>query len=383
MAQVGTGELRDLARSTLDRHWVSAGYAAPNATVYPWQWLWDSCFHALIWAELGDGRAAVELATALSVRDDVSGFVPHMNYVLDPAAPVEFWGRRGASSITQPPMYGHAVAELVRRGVDVDEDTVVRAERGIRFLLEQRRRSPGGLIELCHPWESGCDDSPRWDDLCPHGWEQTRWRAHKGTMVASIERSANGAPVANDLCAVGSVGFNALVAFNARELAGVTGTLLPGVDDLVDAIAARWDDALGTWVDDGASATGSGRVRTSDALLAMLVVTGGEPVDRAARALVDPDAFGGACGPWHVHRDEPTRSATTYWRGPAWPQLSYLLWLGLGRHDRPEAAAVGAATRAGALASGFAEYWHADTGDGLGAIPQSWTGVALLMSGAS
>ena len=74
----------------------------------------------------------------------------------------EFWGRPGTSSITQPPMYGHAVAELVRRGVDVDADVVDRAGRGLRFLLESRVRDGVGPV-IVHPWESGCDDSPRWD----------------------------------------------------------------------------------------------------------------------------------------------------------------------------------------------------------------------------
>jgi len=60
-----------------------------------------------------------------------------------------------------------------------------------------------------------------------------------------------------------------------------------------------------------------------------------------------------------------------YWRGPVWPQLAYLLW----RAGAP----IGASTVAGALRSGLAEYWNPDDGTGLGAIPQSWTGLALLM----
>ena len=39
-----------------------------------------------------------------------------------------------------------------------------------------------------------------------------------------------------------------------------------------------------------------------------------------------------------------------------------------------------AATVAGAWASGLAEYWNPDTGAGLGAIPQSWSGLALVLA---
>ncbi len=99
-----------------------------------------------------------------------------------------------------------------------------RAQRGVEFLLRRRRRSPGGLVELCHPWESGCDDSPRWDDTMPGGRTPAAWFALEGRRWSrSIERSPSGAPLHNPAFAVGSVGFSALVAWNALEVASVTG----------------------------------------------------------------------------------------------------------------------------------------------------------------
>ena len=53
-----------------------------------------------------------------------------------------------------------------------------------------------------------------------------------------------------------------------------------------------------------------------------------------------------------------------------WPQLAYLLWLA--------GADVAEASVRGASVSGLAEYWDADDGTGLGAIPQSWTGLWLV-----
>ena len=92
------------------------GYAAPNSRVYPWQWLWDSCFHVLVWQALGEGGHAQRELAAIFGPQAPSGFVPHMNYVRDPGFHEDLWGRRNGSSITQPPMYGHVVAELVRAG---------------------------------------------------------------------------------------------------------------------------------------------------------------------------------------------------------------------------------------------------------------------------
>jgi glycogen debranching enzyme len=69
-----------------------------------------------------------------------------------------------------------------------------------------------------------------------------------------------------------------------------------------------------------------------------------------------------------------------YWRGAAWPNVSYLLWLALRRWDRTaQARGLALRTLHGVLASGWAEYWNPETGEGLGARPQSWSGLVLPM----
>ncbi len=374
-------ELATEARRILEAAWRTdgdGGFCVPNATTYPWQWLWDSCFHAVVWAHLGDARAAVELRTALSAQDE-DGFVPHLRYAGGPYPHAPLWGREAASTITQPPMYGHAVAALVSRGLDIGDEVVDAAARGLRFLLERRQRSPAGLVELCHPWESGCDDSPRWDDVVPGGRTPEAWFRHKGDLVASVERSPSGAPLRNPAFAVGSVGFSALVAWNTHQLVRVTGdeVLRRRADELADAVDARWDASLATWIDDGPTAIGSGRVRTLDALLPLLV----RPRGPAFAALTDPSAFGARCGPRGLDAREPAYEPATYWRGSAWPQLTYLLWLAATSSAEPTVAtSLSRSMVAGASTSGFAEHWVADTGRGLGAIPQTWSALSAVVA---
>jgi len=373
--------LRSAVAMMMERHWQPHGYTAPNAEVYHWQWLWDSCFHALIWHELGQTDRALTELRSLFAPQDHTGFVPHMHYAGRPSASIEFWGRRGASSITQPPMYGHALAQLARAGVDIDDQLVDAARAGIEFLLSKRRRLDG-LPVLCHPWESGADNSPRWDAWCPGGrFDVAAWRGTKGDLVRSMLHES-GAPVANPDFAVASVGFAALVAFNARELSDQFAVSFAGdVRAVVDGLAARWDDTDRTWIDvTPEGPVVSSAVHTVDALLPLLVT---EPDASAAgtawATITDPDAFAGGYGPRGVDRREPTHQPDQYWRGPCWPQLGYLLWLAARRHDRPaEAASVADTTGRGVIRSGLAEYWNPDTGEGRGAIPQSWAGVALL-----
>ncbi len=377
-------------RSMMDDHWVPEGYAAPNSSVYPWQWLWDSCFHVLVWLALGDrDRAHRELAVALDPQAP-SGFVPHMHYVRGPGFHEDLWGRRDGSSITQPPMYGHVVAELHRAGCGPGDEVVERAAAGLWFLLRGRRRDPSGLVRVCHPWETGADDSPRWDDHCPGGFDVERWRSVKNRLVSTIETGSHGEALANPLFEVAPAGFNALVAFNARELASVTGDdgLAAEADGLVEALAGRWDERLGTWTDAGPptggpagdTGGGSGRVRTLDALLPLLVEEEGRRADRVVDQMLDPAAFSGPAGPCGVHRGEPSFDSDAYWRGPVWPQLAYLMVRAVEPHSAIAAEGLARTTVAGAWASGLAEYWHPDTGAGSGAVPQSWTGLALVLA---
>jgi hypothetical protein len=369
------------ARTVLESNWRIEGYTVPNGAVYPFQWLWDSCFHAITWAALDvPDRARRELSHLFRTQSEL-GFVPHVDYETDPKHYAKFWGRKGHSSITQPPMFGHAIAELAWRGVFID-DLVEPATRGLNFLLDERTRIDG-LVALCHPWESGGDDCPRWDHWCPGGWDAGRWFDIKGELVGTVEHAADGAPISNPSFNVASCGFNALVAFNARELAGVTGDdeLRRKADALATTLATRWDASLATWVDAGDSAATSGRIRTLDALLPVLVDSNRTAVDAAFAQMLDPAAFGGACGPAGVHKAEPSYEQRTYWRGPAWPQLTYLMWVAACRQNRPKAQEkLATMLIGGATTSHWAEYWDADDGTGLGAAPQSWATLAAVVA---
>jgi len=345
---VATGELRSAVRACMEAHWDDAGFTVPHAATYPFRWLWDSCFHSIIWLALGEPERAVrELAFTLSVQEP-DGFVPHLHYVGSPSHHADFWGRPLVSTIGQPPVAGHAVATLERAGVEVPAEVREAAERAVSWWWRERRH-PSGLVAARHPWETGCDDSARFDH-----WgaaDRRRWYEVKGELVAGGGAGFDCAPV----------GLAALVAFDARELG------LEPPPGLLDAIASRWDGELGTWVDEGDAAATSGRTRTLDGLLPLLV----DP-----REDVPVGDYLAAYGPRGVHPGEAAYEPGRYWRGGVWPQLAYLLWVA-------GVDGVAAPTVAGATASGLAEWWHPDTGAPGGAAPQSWTGLALLLAAAT
>lgn len=371
--------LRTRSLEILEAAWRPPGFCVPNPTTYPWQWLWDSCFHAVAWAALDrPDRAVAELATALAPQS-TDGFVPHLTYHGDPEVHAGLWGRSATSSITQPPIHAHALAQLRRSGVEPPADLVDRSARHVEHLLEVRPRHASGLVAVLHPWETGCDDSPRWDRWgCA---DRAAWRRRKGELVASIAHAPDtGAPVTNPSFAVGSAGFTALVAHASAELAELLddGRWRARADELAAALDERWDPAVGTWTDAGPD--GPIGARTLDGLLPLLVTRRGDAAAEVTARLLDPAAYGGACGPAGVHRAEPTFDPDRYWRGAAWPQLTYLLWVAAGRRgDGALADELAARLRRGALRSGFAEHWHPDSGQPGGAAPQSWTTLAAVV----
>jgi hypothetical protein len=71
----------------------------------------------------------------------------------------------------------------------------------------------------------------------------------------------------------------------------------------------------------------------------------------------------------------------SYWRGPSWPIMNWLLWRALKRHGQPVAAAALRQANLDLLAregARFAEYFDPYTGDPLGSLDQSWTAAVAL-----
>ncbi|HWW91678.1 MAG TPA: hypothetical protein VNY35_12970 [Solirubrobacteraceae bacterium] len=329
------------------------------------------------WSALGDERCCTEMESLFSLQLP-NGFLPHMGYQSDPERSLSLWRTAGRSDITQPPMYGHALRVLAGRGFG-GEHLHEPAANALGWLFQKRRDPHAGLIRIVHPWESGRDDSPRWDGWEPRRFNERRWNRRKRELVGSLVLS-DGAATANPEFEVAPAGFNALVAFNARELAELTGykELQEQADALTAALGARWTDEQKTWGDLRVCGRGTGALApTLDGLLAVLV-SGDERLLEAAFAEVfDTERFWRSFGPSGTAADDPTYEPRRYWRGDAWPQEIYLLMVAArrrGRHDAARRLAEKLVT--GCTRSCSAERWSPESGAALGAVPQGWAALA-------
>jgi hypothetical protein len=190
----------DLAQQAIEilRANDRGGYTVPTAAgLYPAQWNWDSCLVALGLAQFDEPRAVVEIETLFGGQWP-DGMVPHILFHGDdstyfPNASVWQAGpARRSSGITQPLV----AATVVRHLFDRAADPAIRARLTalVPKLLAWHRwcyaaRDPygTGLVSVIHPWESGMDNSPVWDDALLR-WRLCRQPSDEFSDLASRER---------------------------------------------------------------------------------------------------------------------------------------------------------------------------------------------------
>ncbi|WP_344319328.1 MGH1-like glycoside hydrolase domain-containing protein, partial [Actinocatenispora thailandica] len=350
-------------------------------------------------------------------------------YFPDPAR----WGTRVAaaapdrptSGICQPPVHALALARIAAvadaaGGADVERVEAALAElypkvlAWHRYLATERDPQDSGLVSIYHPWESGTDNSPRFDaalarvavgDLPPYRRRDTGHVADRAQrpsdaeydrylwLVELLRRAGydDGRIAATHPFVVKDVLFSAiLVAANDAlgRLAARIGApaadraLIAGWRDRGRAaVDARYDPGLRLCLDLDVRAGSPVAVRSVAGFAGL--VAGGDRLPELVAELASPRFLGDDRLRWPVPPStspaDPAFAPRTYWRGPSWPVISWLLWRSLVAAGRDGAAtALRAASLDQVGTAGFAEYVEPFTGEPLGSPNQSWTAAVTL-----
>ena len=405
----------------------------------PHMWSWDAAFVAIGLASLSVKRAVVELDTLLAAQW-ANGMIPHIVFAdgvdgylpgpdrwassrLAAAAPA---GRQ-TSGITQPPVHAIAVQRILDRsrlGSRADraaaDEFVVRRWKDLvhwhRWLAEARDPDGCGRITLYHGWESGMDNSPRWDSAYANviagpmpGFQRSDIRIVDRNQrpsnveydrylwlleeMKSVQYADDRLPQAMSF-AVQDVFVSAIFALACEVLAGIGADFKRPAADIRDLDS--WADRFRTGVI-GMTDECSGAAKDFDLRADSWITTqtaaqfaplfcGGlsEDLEGQLLALLEGPAFRG-------HPDLrfaliPSTSPLSkdfrpreYWRGPVWPVLTWLFSWVLARRGWPERAAELRREGLRQAADGtFAEYYEPFTGEPLGSPQQSWTAAAVL-----
>jgi hypothetical protein len=403
-----------LARDILARN-DRGGYTVPNEKVYPFQWNWDSAFVAMGFAVLDVDRAWRELET-LFLGQWPDGMVPSIvfhrpspHYYPGPDA----WGtvhEPPTTGISQPPVA--ATAARVVFEADPDKPAAMARLRALfprlfashRWWHEVRDPDGSGLVTVVHPWETGRDNSPEWDEplaaIVPTV-DVAAMRKDK-THVAASERPTDAF-------------YNRVMTLveEARALRwdgpAVARTLSLRICDIgVQSILVRADHDLlhlATRLGfDGEAATLEAWIRRSSAAFERLRAQDGtwRSLDLRTGRLA-PSASSGSFLPLYARvgtRADADRLATVldrwsavaayavpssdplapgydpqrYWRGPVWIVVNRMIVDGFAAAGRPDIAdRIAAQSRELIGRHGFGEYFDPRTGDTLGGRDFSWT----------
>jgi glycogen debranching enzyme len=383
-------------------------FVCPSPDTYPFQWFWDSCFHAIVLSRIDPDRAASELRTLLA-NQFADGFVSHMTLWqrdLDDAAQARLqanWRTPWLSDAMQPPVLAEALAAVVAGGggSPVLRELLPAVRAYYDWCHRVRDTDGSGLLVAFDPHETGMDQSPVFDtyvevrDLSPRGFEAA-WRAIAGAQAVVGRDPAR--MVAQDRFVVVDVLVNAVYAENQRVLADLlaqagneAGAAEMGTraEQTASALVDRcWSEADG---DFHALAGRAGRMLPGGSVAGLLplVVAGcPEPIAvRIVRRLEDETAFGARYPVPSVARSHPAFAprplGNLLWRGPTWINVNWLLARGLRRRGRADLAhRIEDASLALVERSGFCEYYNPLTGAGYGAHDFAWSGLALDMLAA-
>ncbi len=392
------------------------GYTVPSPGLYPFQWNWDSAFTALGWARLDEARAWQELHSLLEAqwRD---GMVPHIvfrepngDYFPGP----EVWGTDSSpptSGISQPPVAASIARLLVERARDVEL-----AERACRPLLPRlyrwhrwyhRQRDPRGegLVFIVHPWESGMDNSPAFDEplrAVPARSRASRARRDLQHVQAAErptdldydrylhlvewfrERRYRPEAVAESPFLVADLAVNFILLRADRDLLWLARRLeAPLPEEEIAGWIARSEAALRRLRDprtgfyhplDGRRGRLIG-VRTHAAFLALWAGLGDALLIAQLERWTAKTRFALSS----VEADDPRFEPRRYWRGPVWPVTNFLIAEGALRAGAPELAArLCEDLRQLVERSGFREYFDPCDGRGLGGERFAWTAAIWL-----
>ena len=414
------------ASEILDELWLGQA-TKPAQRLYPHQWSWDSAFIAIGNRHRRWDRARSELATLFGAQW-ANGMVPHI--VFGPTESeyfpnARFWNSeatgiasRATSGICQPPVHALAV-ERVAEAAPADERVLFIGEMyeplaAWHEYLHRNRAPEGPLVEIWHPWESGMDNSPAWDQPLQAmrfgGGDVPDYQRVDTALIDAADRPSDAEydryayivgrlrdeeyqpPSPQDLpFRVQDVLFNAALAASERVMERFAAAI--GSDDggihreRAEAIEAAlhtqlWDEDLGMYFSRDAVAGRLLKSTIAGGLLALLTPLPDQErlsrlMDTMHRHLLVTTGDGAVVRT--SAPSEPGFDPIRYWRGPSWIQMNWLLAFGLDVNgDEANAMKIRLGVTELVERAGFFEYFDAPNLQGHGTDRFGWTAALYL-----
>jgi len=378
-------------------------------------WLWDSCFHVMILAEKEPEVAKDELRSVCS-HQRKDGFIPHMNYWEgDGMVPPEwakekglkeFWSKPYSSDITQPPILALALKEIYDKIKDRAYlmEMLPKLAKYYDYLHDKRDPEKDSLISILHPWESGWDNSQRWDPVL--GLPRNKGSVERSDIdkkkievfISNVKYDWDEAVIfAKGKFNVEPVDFNVLYCLNIKILGYLFSEI--GDDDNARKFSKRmettreaifnkmWDGDNYMYVDLFGENDEKSKIKAASMFYPMMLDGEQHYKHLIEKHLLNPDEFASPYGIPTTSRDDPTYDPDAYWRGNIWHNVNYFVVRGLKKvyHEHGFSPAEKAkiyiiiSSYITLYRGGSSEYFNPETGKGYGVKSFGWNGIVRKM----
>jgi glycogen debranching enzyme len=381
-------------------------FVCPSPTHYPFQWFWDSAFHAIALLQV-DPKLAQQELRCLMQGAQPDGYIAHM-LLWDTKSNPEWFTPEACIRLDQPHFTGTiqppVVARSLERIYDATQDAAYVRElfpkilAFMRWLDRVRDVDRDALVTIIQPDESGLDASPKYDremQVASQPPERTLpdWRRGMHRLFDVYRNKTHEEQAKLDVFSFEDVMVNTIYADGWRALARLAKAVgLPDADEherryrrTLDALLAKcWDEKAGVFWDLSGAAERPARVLTFTSLFPLVLPDLPESV---ARRLVDEHLLNEKefWLPYpipSVAASEPSfdpgwRTKTT-WRGPTWVNANWYLYWGLRQHGFADAAhELARRTIAMQAKGGIREFYDPRTAEGQGATSFGWSTLVL------
>lgn len=381
--QMGTNFLNqpgliNAAKALLEEHWNGRYTFAAKDRVWG-QCSWDSCWVALAYAHYDQHRAEQEIRSIFEGQWS-NGMIPHIRFEDNEAGTeaAALWQSQLSedapkigltSGICALPILGMIILKLHEMATDKVKSLQFLAEvypkvvKYHEFLYNHRDPKEEGLISIIHPWESGMDNTPIWDEILEEipvldlreGSEDylNKDNALAGACIKLIEefklRSYDPtALIQHSPFLVQDPFFNAVLCWSNESLLKVGHLLGQNVSDILhwheltiySMNEKLWDELSGLFQ---AYDLRSDFRLSYAAVNGLMPMAGEVPTQDQAEVMLmalesawftQEEAICFLCPSYNM--DSPDFESDNRWRGAIWILTNWMLYQGLNRYDFEE-----------------------------------------------
>ncbi|GHB87625.1 amylo-alpha-1,6-glucosidase [Persicitalea jodogahamensis] len=387
-------------------------YAKPSPETYPFQFFWDTCFHAFILCALGKAGMAEKHLNSLFTLQRKDGFVGHIIYwnnVLPGRATDIFQSRPGLgmnllrthmSALIQPPFAAQAAARIFEATGSEPflSGLLPKLKAYYKWIAQNRDFDGDGLVTIISPFESGMDWKPSFDPVVGFPRRQANWKLFLRVVSVDARNFLHGYDLEKirkkNYFRVKETGMNAIYIQNLYVLASLCRAVGDSDEGYFRALADRARESLMSLMYDAEDAAFYDVCGPENRKLKILTPTlffplAIEGMDRRVAEKVigrhfhNREEFALRYPLPSVSLNDPSfspKESLYLWRGPTWVYLDWFMHGILMKYEQEETARELTKTVTDLIEkSGFREYYDPHTGHGMGAKDFTWAGLVIDM----